>query len=160
MGNHLTVKGGTVTLYAKWKKVAAKKAATAAATAPKTAASAKSAAPKASAPAAPVFAVDDCGAFAVGGCELAISPDEPTVEELADREEAEELESPLAVAFRVPEGGVAWQLWSAERGILAEDAVSAATVELLLPDLGLWHWLRFFDADGGTLSSTWIFAAE
>ena len=107
-----------------------------------------------------VFAVDDCGVFPLGTCELAISPEPPAVEELGDRTESAESAPPLAATFRVPAGAAARQLWSAGRGILAEGAVSSSTIVLELPDLGIWHWLRFFDADGATLSSTWLFPSE
>jgi uncharacterized repeat protein (TIGR02543 family) len=155
---------GAVTLYAKWKRVE-----TVAAPVPKESASmpkdgavvprGESSAGTPSGVAQKLFTVDDCGVFAVGGFELEVISDSPTVEELGDREEAEELENQIAVTFRVPAGGTAWQFWSAERGLLAEDVVSSATIDLELPDLGLWHWLRFFDEEGGTLSSTWLFPA-
>ena len=106
------------------------------------------------------FAADDRGVFRLGACKLEISYDPPDVEELGDREEAEELETPFPVAFRVPAGGVAWQLWSAERGILSDGNVSGPAIVLHLPDLGLWHWLRFFDAEDATLSSTWLFLSD
>jgi uncharacterized repeat protein (TIGR02543 family) len=149
--------GIPLVLYARWKKVG-----TDAASAPKDSVSAPRDASSAGTPsgvAQKLFTVDDCGVFAVGGFELEVISDSPTVEELADREEAEALATPLAVTFQVPEGGVAWQFWSAESGILAEDAVTSSTIDLELPDLGLWHWLRFFDEEGGTLSSTWLFPA-
>jgi uncharacterized repeat protein (TIGR02543 family) len=106
-----------------------------------------------------VFTVDDCGFFPLGACVVEVTSEEPTVEELGDREEAEELDCPLAVTFQVPEGGVAWRFWSSERGILAEEAVSSSTISLQIPDLGLWHLLLFFDDSGATLSSTWLFPA-
>ncbi|MBR3583903.1 MAG: InlB B-repeat-containing protein [Kiritimatiellae bacterium] len=110
------------------------------------------------APDAPeVFSVDDCGVFSLGAYEIEVTPDEPTVEELGDFEEAEELESPLAVAFQVPEGAVAWRFWSAGGEILPEEAVSSSTISLELRNLGLWHLLLFFDDSGTTLSSTWLF---
>ena len=79
------------------------------------------------------------------------------MEELGDLEEAEELESPVAVTFQVPEGGVAWRFWSAGGEILPEESVSSSTISLELRDLGLWHLLLFIDDSGSTLSSTWLF---
>jgi uncharacterized repeat protein (TIGR02543 family) len=110
--------------------------------------------------AAHAFAVDDCGVFETGGCELEISPEPPAVEELGGREWAGELESPISVDFLVPDGGTAWQLWSAERGVLSDEAAEAGTVTLQLPDQGVWYWMRFLDADGLTLSSTWLFPLQ
>ena len=104
-----------------------------------------------------VFTVDDCGVFPLGAYAIEVTPDEPTVEELGDLEEAEELESPVAVTFQVPEGGVAWRFWSAGGEILPEESVSSSTISLELRDLGLWHLLLFIDDSGSTLSSTWLF---
>ena len=104
--------------------------------------------------------MDDCGVFPLGAYEVEISPDEPAVEELEGLEDAEELPEPLALTFQVPEGGAAWQLWSAARNVLAGEETASPTVSLQLPDLGLWYWVRFFDAEGGSLSSTWLFPSE
>jgi uncharacterized repeat protein (TIGR02543 family) len=111
-------------------------------------------------PAERVFSTDDCGVFGIGTREIEISPEPPPVEELGGREWAVEPAVPLAVTFRVPEGGRAWQLWSAERGVLADEGTSGKTVTLQLPDLGIWYWLRFLGDGGETLASTWLFPAE
>jgi uncharacterized repeat protein (TIGR02543 family) len=140
------------TLYAHW---------TAAAKSAKRAAAPSEELPAEIPPEERVFSADDCGVFEVGTCEIEICPEPPEVEELAAREWAEELETPLTLTFRVPDGGAAWQLWSAERGTLADEGLGAAsTVTLQLPDLGIWYWMRFLGADGSTLSSTWLFPAE
>jgi uncharacterized repeat protein (TIGR02543 family) len=145
---NLVSDAGTLTLYAVWGGGA-----------PDGAARPKSGTPAAAA-AETVFSVDGCGIFAVGGFELEIASDEPALEELSALEEAEELPEPVAVAFRVPAGAAAWRLWSAARGTFADGDAMEATAGLELPDLGLWYWLGFFDADGGVVTSTWLFLAE
>ena len=154
---NLRADGKTTVLYAKWKRVET-------AGAPVKDGAAKSR--EASSAGIPsgggqkVFSVGDCGIVAVGTYELAISPDPPAVEELGDREGAETLANPLVLDFRVPAGATGWQLWSAERGVLEEAEVSSSTIALQIPDIGLWHWLHFVDAEGGTVSSTWLFPAD
>jgi serpin B len=139
------------TLYAHW---------TAAAKSVKRAAPPAEENPAGAPPAEQAFSTDDCGVFGVGTREIEISPEPPEIEELGGREWAEELETPLALTFRVPEGGAAWQLWSAARGTLADEGTAAGTVTLELPDLYVWYWMRFLDAEGSSLSSTWLFPAE
>jgi hypothetical protein len=107
-----------------------------------------------------MFSADDCGVFRIGNRELAIFPDPPPAEELGSREWAAETDIPLSVAFRIPENCAAWQLWSAERGILVDERTAGATVTVQLPDLGIWYWLRFLGGGGETLAAAWLFPAE